>query len=393
MRTDRLGKKMSSTADMIRGMASGQIPAETQSDSAQSPGETELTSEETGVQVVTGDGDDPYAVTAGENEDFTDSLLGQDSEKPEQKGSSKDNLESGKKELAGKKETITYTDSQGKKRQVEVDLSDASKVKKAYEMMYGARKWQAERDQARKEVDTLRKEREELAKVKETFSALEKAWQEGGEEGVLDLLAGEQGASRKFVQRQLERQRFLDNASPEQLAAFKAQEESQKYQRELDKIRKEQESFQQKVTQERELAEVESAKGTVYPVFDKYSFTDRLGSESDEQMFNEILWNTSMKRIQEYEEKGIPVTKEIVDKEFRTVSQTLRKRMSSQAEKKASQIVEQKKKESSSSIQQTVKNAYSGSSSAKEASSMIAQNDIKGIFKNWNKLKNSFGGN
>lgn len=286
------------------------------------------------------------------------------------------------------KESITITDDKGR-RKIEVDLNDKEQVKKYVQMAYGARKWQAERDQAL----TSRKQLEsELAQVKSNWDTLEKAFQEGGEEAVVDLIAGKRGAYQEKIVQRMKREEFLRDASPEEVEALRAKEAAERSTKELEKIRKENEEFRKNMAAEKEQAELRSLESTVHPVFGKYRFAEKLGNADDEQMFDEMLWNTALKRLEPYEEKGLSLTPELVEREFAVVAKSIRNRIGLQAEKKAAKVIEQKKKEATENVQSAVKSGYKTGALDKEAGDMLNSGNLTGLLKGWNKYGSVFNG-
>ena len=163
-------------------------------------------------------------------------------------------------------------------------------------------------------------------------------------------------------------------------------------QSELERIRRENEEFKRSISQEREAAEVKALEGTVHPVFDRYRFADKLGDADTEAMFDELLWNNALKRLEPYEEKGIPLSADLVEKEFKAIAVALRKRINVQAEKKAAKAVEQKKQEATENAQAAIASGYRSSDINKQAMDLAKQGNIGALFKNWNKFKGSFGG-
>lgn len=285
------------------------------------------------------------------------------------------------------KEVITVTDETGKRRKVEIDYSDRKSIKKAHEMMHGARKWQAERDQARQEV---MKERTEKSELKANWDAMENAFQKAGIEGVIDLLEGKQGAYKSWEKRAIEKAQFLERASPEEIQALEAREHAQRSSKELERIRKENEDFRKQMTETKETAELRSLESRVNPVFDKYRFADKLGDAHDEQMFDEMLWNSALKRLEPYEEQGLEITPDLVDREFRNVAAALRKRIGVQAEKKAARVVDQKKQEATENVQAKVMSGYKTGGVQKEAKDLIDSRNLTGLLKNWGKYGGVF---
>lgn len=279
------------------------------------------------------------------------------------------------------KETITVSDDQGR-RKVEIDYTDRAAIKKAHEMAAAARKWQVERDRERTEKAQLAEKHTAQSRVVE---ALEKAFAEHGEKGVIDLIAGKPGASDEFIKRQVERAKFLEKASPEDVERLKDKERLEVLEREVVKQRSENEAREKRVLTEREQTDLKATEATVHPVFEKHRFDGKLGNEDDEAMFDEMLWNTALKRLKPYEDKGLPMTRELVDREFRTVATALRKRISGLAEKKAAGVVEQKKQEATENAQASTMSAYKKGGASAEAEALINKGDFKSLFSNWGK--------
>lgn len=279
------------------------------------------------------------------------------------------------------KETITVSDDQGR-RKIEIDYTDRAAIKKAHEMAAAARKWQVERDRERTGKSQLE---EKLNSTSRVVEALEKAYAEKGELGVIDLIAGKPGASAEFIQRQVDRAKFLEKASPEDIKRLEERERLEFVERELVKQRKENEDREARVAQEREAAELRATEATVHPVFEKHRFDGKLGDEETEAMFDEMLWTSALKRLKPYEDKGLPMTKELVDREFRTVATALRKRIGAQAEKRAASVVEQKKQEATENAQASTMSAYKRGGVTAEANDLISKGDFRSLFSNWGK--------
>lgn len=376
---------MASTADMIRSGSQAQASgAQLDSDSI-SGGSTTPSS---GVRVV---GEDE--IYRSENSTTEDLLPGEnaptDSEKRTDSKVSPLEAKSGtKSQTPGNKEVITITDDKGK-RKVEIDWENKDQLKKYVQMAHGARKWQAERDQAKQQVEAERSKSKEL---ESNFEVMNRVWQERGIEGLTDLLEGRPGAYKDMVKREFDKQKFLESASPEELQAFKQREDSQKTAKELDKIRKENEEFKKQITEKEERAELASLESRVHPSFDKHRFAGKLGDANDEHMFDEMLWTTALKRLEPYEAEGHEITPELVEREFRAVAGSLRKRIGLQAEKKASRVVEQKKQEATENVQAKLMSGYKQGGAANEARKMINDGNITGLLKGWGKYGSLFNG-
>lgn len=328
-------------------------------------------------------------VVTGQESTNDDLLPGSGENDPEDQSNTKEPASSDGKS-ASAKEVITVTDADGKRRRVEIDYADRKAIKKAHEMMHGARKWQAERDQARAAVA---KERTEKSELQSNWQALETAFQKAGVAGVVDLLEGKQGAYKSWEQRAVQRAKFLEQASPEEIQALEARERADTSQRELARMRKENEEFRKQMTQTKEEADLRSLESRVNPVFDKYRFADKLGDTNDEHMFDEMLWNSALKRLEPYETQGLEITPEMIESEFRSVAQAIRRRVGVQAEKRAAKVVQQKKQEATENAQASVRSGYKTGGVAKEARDLIDSRNLTGLLKNWGRLGGVFNGN
>lgn len=293
------------------------------------------------------------------------------------------------KQVSGDVETVVISDDSGR-RQVKVDFSDRDKLKKYVQLAYGARKWQAERDKISKEVEPLRGQ---LAEMRSNWDTLESTFRRGGIEGVIDLLEGRQGAYQEHLKSAMERAEFLRKASPEELQAFKAEELARTKAREAEDIRKEFEDLRNKVERDKEEADYRKLESQVTPLFQKYRFAGKLGDESDENMFDEMLWTTVTRKLQPYEDQydGIlNVPQEIVEKQFREVAQSIRKRIGAQAERKASRVLEQKKQEATENVQAKVRAGHESNGLRKEADGLIKSGNLTSLLQNWGKYSNAF---
>lgn len=371
---------MSSTMDLIKSgaqrMASGEELTSNTVDSSVDSHES------TGVDILSPDDTNSISLMA-ENSTMED-LLPKDDEDISKDLQSEEPASSKAPKAVPSKETLIVTDDKGR-RKVEVDFNDREQLKKHIQMAYGARKWQAERDQA---LQSQKGTQKELADLRGQWEKLEKAFQQG-EEHLIDLVKGP-GHYRRTVQKELERARFLENASPDEIQALESREKADRHVRELEQMRAENEQFRKQVAADREQAELHSVEARVHPVFDKYRFADKLGSADDEQMFDELLWNSALKRLQPYEEQGLDLSPELVEREFRNVAMSIRRRIGVQAEKKASKALDQKKQEATENVQTKVKSGYKTGGAASEARSLIESGNLTGLLKGWNKYGNLF---
>jgi len=289
-------------------------------------------------------------------------------------------------EKPSQKEKITVTDDTGKKT-LEIDYNDRAAIKKAFELAHGARKWQGERD---KTLASEKQIREKYTADRRILDALEQAYQQRGELGVIDLISGKPGASAEFIQKQVDRAKFLERASPEELEQLQQKEELEQLKRDMARHRTETEQREANATAQREQAELRSLESRVNPAFEKYRFDGKLGDGEDEAMYDELLWNATMKRLSPFEEQGVEITRELVDSTFKDVSSRLRKRIGVTASKQASNIISQKKQEAIENVQANATSAYKKGGARAEAEDLISKGNFKSLFSNWGKHSKAF---
>lgn len=375
---------MASAADLIRsGVQQAAAGKELNSETI----DGSSSSQNSGVQIF-GD-EDVYQAGDSTVDDFMSP--GEDAptdsqEDPDAEASPSEAKSEEKPETSGTKEVVTITDDKGK-RKVEVDFSDRDKLKKYVQMAHGARKWQAERDQARSQIESVNTE---LGELKSNWEVMNRVYSDKGVEGLVDLLEGRPGAYQERVKQEMQKAQFLENASPDELEAYKTREANDRNSKELERMRKENEDFRRQMSEKEEKAELASLESRVHPAFDKYRFADKLGNADDELMFDEMLWSSALKRLEPYEEQGVGITPELVEREFRSVATAIRKRIGLQAEKKASKVIEQKKNEATENVQQKVMSGYKRGGVADEARGLINDGNLAGLLKNWGKYGSVF---
>ena len=106
-----------------------------------------------------------------------------------------------------------------------------------------------------------------------------------------------------------------------------------------------------------------------------------------------MLWTEALQRLEQYEEKSIDLTPELIDKEFRNAATLIRGEISSQAQKKAGQVISQKKQEATENVQSKVKSAHASSSDQEKLKQLIQSGDTNSIFKNWGTFGKLLGNN
>jgi len=237
-------------------------------------------------------------------------------------------------------EELYVTLENGRRAKITADYSDRTKIKKAYEMAAGMRKFQAERDQERARIKELDSQMQEL---KGTWDKLETAYQSGGIEGLIDLLEGKAGASKDYIAKRVEQERLREAMSPAERAQLDLQE---RY--EQDRRRQEsQERIQAKRLEEMQarLAEADEkeTRAMIAPSFERHRFKGKLGDPVAEHHFDQAVWMQALSNLEQLEESEL--SPEVIDREFAKVSSAFARAAKQQAVTATKKAVDAKKQE------------------------------------------------
>lgn len=279
---------------------------------------------------------------------------------------------------------VEYIVAAGQK--IKIDYSDKDAIKDAHRKAAGMRKAFSKADKLQKEIVAERKAHSEL---KEVWNKLEAAYSEHGVGGVIETLTNGQETLDSFLEKEMQKRKFLDEATPEELEAYEARELANKKERENERLRKEWDEFRAKMEAKDEEAEVKSLESIMHPAFDQYSYTGKLEDPVAEQVMNETLWNNTIKRLDKYPD-NVELTPAIIRKEFRTVANTLNKVISKKAEKQANEITTERKRQAKEAAQLAITNRQSGNSKAKELAKKIRSGNVKDILFNWDEYGSMF---
>jgi len=266
---------------------------------------------------------------------------------------------------------LTVTGPNGR-RKIKVDFSDKDKLKKHVQLAYGARKWQKERDDARSQLTDIQKEFKEL---KTDWDKVEAAFQEGGVKGLVNLLEGTDDAFDKFLEQEVARKQEWEDMSPTQRQQVERERELELQAKQNQKLQSDYESKLQEIQQKQEQAEIRELSSKFHPSFERYRFSGKLGDAVAEHEFDELLWSRALSNLEEIPE-NIELTQALIDKEFRKISQTIRKHLNTQVETKVKTAIDKTKKRAASQAQAKVKKGMTKSSAAKEFEQNMKSGDL-----------------
>ena len=273
-------------------------------------------------------------------------------------------------------EELTVTLENGRRAKILADYEDRTKIRKAYEMAAGMRKFQAERDQERKRVQELDGELNEL---KSTWNSLEEAYQNGGVEGVIDLLEGREGASQEYIAKRLERERLKESMSPDERAKLELEERLEQDRR----AKSQQERIRQKEMEELrarlEQADEKETRALIMPAFERHRFKGKLGDEVAEHHFDQAVWMQALSNLEQLDDSEI--TEAVIDREFSRVSSAFARAAKQQASKATKQAVETKKRQAKTQAAVSAMKGVNTDSKEKDLTSRLWKGDTANVLK------------
>lgn len=247
----------------------------------------------------------------------------------------------------------------GRSQRIEINYADRTAIKKAFIEAAGMRKFQTERDNARKQITDIQSKYDELNGV---YSQLDEAFQKGGVKGLYKLLDKDPKAWDTAIKAELEHQEYLSNLTPSEKYRYEAEQKQKEYESKLAEAETRNQTFMKQVQEREESASRQSLEARLHPAFDRYRFTGKLGDPVVEHQFDEAIWNKVMTRLSEYPD-SVELTQALVDKEFREVSNNFKKMVTMQTEKAVKATIEKKKADASEKVQAIAKKGLSGNNS------------------------------
>lgn len=267
---------------------------------------------------------------------------------------------------------------EGRKQKLKIDYSDRKAIKQAFVKAAGMRKFQAERDATLKTHQELVKEHDGL---KNDFDKIEKAFEEQGPKGIVELLGGEE-AWQKAVDEELAHRDYVNNLSADEKYQMELKKRDELYNKQLNAEKTKREEFQRQIEEKEAQAELQKLESKLHPAFERYRFAGKLGDSATENLYDEAVWGKVKERLGEYPDT-LELTQAVIDKEFRTVSNMFRKHIKSQTEKQVKKTVEKKKTETAQRAQVAAKKGLSGSTQQKKLLESLRSGDLSSALGLW----------
>lgn len=275
-------------------------------------------------------------------------------------------------------EEIFISDANGR-RKIKVDYSDRNRIKKAYQMAAGMRKFQAERDRYKARAEKLEPEYKDL---KESWSALESAFESDGIKGVVNLLSGKETAYDEWEESLYQTRRAKEDASPQELEQIELREKLARQEREAKRLARMMEERDQMTAKQREQADRIQLESQIHPAFEKYRFAGKLGDQELEQSIDEAIWAKTINALQQYDD-DVDLTPRLIDQEFRRVARTFHRAINKESDKKATKAIESKKKSAKEAIQKKAVGNMKSSGAVDEFNDALSQGNLTSALSSW----------
>lgn len=271
---------------------------------------------------------------------------------------------------------VPVTDERGR-RMVKVDLGDEDAMKRVV-----ARAHQAQQllSRVNKAEDSNKKMTARLAELEGNWKKLDEVFAQHGEEGLIDMLRGKQGAFKEWEEQRYARRKFMETASEEERRTAELEER-------LARIEKEKEITAKRLAdKDKEYADRESAQleqdlvNRLTPVFTKYRFEGKLGDVDAEDMLDEKIWDRALGELEKLPEDQL--TQNAINQAFRAAYLSLSKVMQARAKTEAKRQVEATKKQAAQTVQAAVKGqkVSNGSAAVDKARSDIKSGNWSDFF-------------
>lgn len=233
---------------------------------------------------------------------------------------------------------IAVTDDKGR-RTIKVDLNDREKLAKILPQAYGFRKALAERDTLKKQLDASSPRLQEL---ESNWQTLEKSYQEGGVEGLVDLLGGKKGHYKEYMSAEIAKANKFAGATEAEKERILLEEKLTRMTKDSELREKRASEEAKKAVTEREAADLSRLESQIVPSFNKHRFAGTLGNEAQEKVLDQAIWDQAIRNLEGLPDNE-PLTQELIDKEFRATATTFKAAIGKQANAKAKQVIDKTK--------------------------------------------------
>lgn len=240
----------------------------------------------------------------------------------------------------------SFTDHLGVKQTSKFNLKDREALKKELSLARGARKWQAERDQAAKKIKEIEPQ---LKDFKESWDAVQRAWDTDGVKGIVNLLSGTEEGFSKFEKELIDKANIRANASPSDLEKLDLIERLEKGEKEKERTAKMLKAKEESIAKQKADAEAAELTSMVNPAFEKIRFAGKLGDQALEDQLDEAIWTQAIRKLEKLPQ-DVALSPALVSSTFEEVAGNFKKAIGKQTEAKVTETIQNKKADAQTKV-------------------------------------------
>lgn len=257
-------------------------------------------------------------------------------------------------------------------KEFEIDLSTEegqAEALKALSLVSGARKAFSAKAKLQKALKQERAKHTEVSEKVKLFDQLEKIHDSGDDRMIFKALTGK--SLDDVIQRETEKARLRENATPEQLALLDKEDAYQKANARLQKLEAKSATDAEERAKDKVESSRQSMQSSLLPEFQKHTQQFSGHSQVTQNKLKKMLWKTTIDDLIGYAEQGYDVSNPRIYRKVMANNAKAMKVFSAKgASEGASKIIEGKKKEAVESAQAAASRNYPDKKQLKDLSKL-----------------------
>jgi hypothetical protein len=225
---------------------------------------------------------------------------------------------------------------------IKVDMSNTEQIQKAIVASVQAKHIVQKQNE---QLAAYKAQVEDLRDAQVSFGQVEQAFKSQGIQGLVNLMAGKEGAYEEFLQKQVTRELLKRDASPVELERLELEEKLERLEKSVQASESKAKQYEAQSQQKMEQAEKTRIEGAIQPAFDKHRFAGQLGDPVLEARMDKAIWVSAMDELKEFAEQNgqAAVTAQVSNRIFEDIAKGIKGAFSVQANKEASVSSEKRK--------------------------------------------------
>lgn len=236
------------------------------------------------------------------------------------------------------------------KESVKINYSDREAIKDAFKKAHGMRKAFSERDELKRELESLKKNyNPDVQERLKTFDALDEAFQSDGIRGVINLLQGKPDAYDNWTKAEYEKRKAYESALPSERELLDKQAALDAEKKRTAQIEAKYKKMMEDITKTKEEADYSQLRSVINPAFEKYALSKDMNDADAGARLDKALWRDALEEIEAMPD-DVELTSSMVEDIFRKTAATYRKVIAKQVDSKVKSTIEKKKTNAQESL-------------------------------------------